>query len=272
MHPDLQRRVQRYGWNYASGVYDRAWQSRLEPAQKRLLDHASLEPGDRVLDVACGTGLVSVPAAQAVGPEGRLVGTDLSGDMITAARKRARHRGLQNIEFHRQDAESLEFEDESFDKALCSLGLMYVPDPEAAVAEMHRVLAPGGTAVAAVWGRRDRCGWAGVFPIVDRRVNSEVCPLFFRLGTGGALTAAFEAAGFDDIRTDRFMTDLEFSSADEACEAAFDGGAVAMAWKRLDDQEKKSANAEYLESIADYRTNGGYSLPGEFVVVSGSRQ
>lgn len=271
MHPDLQRRVQRYGWNYASDVYEQAWHRQLKPAQERLLELAALEPGDRVLDIACGTGLVSFPAADAVSPGGRLVGTDLSDEMVAQAQRRSAENGAEQVEFLRQDAEALEFEDESFNKVLCSLGLMYVPDPRKAVAEMHRVLEPGGTAVAAVWGRRDRCGWASVFPIVDSRVKSEVCPLFFQLGTGGALSAAFEAAGFEDIRSDRFQTELQFDSDEEACLAAFDGGAVAMAWRRIDDEQKESANEEYLESIAKFRTNGGYSLPGEFVVVSGRR-
>lgn len=271
MHPDLQRRVQRYGWDYASKVYDRSWQSQIEPAQSRLLEHAGLEPGDRVLDIACGTGLVSIPAAETVAPDGHLVGTDLSDEMVAAADRRARENGLDNTEFDRQDAESLDVQDKSFDKALCSLGLMYVPEPRKAVAEMHRVLVPGGTAVAAVWGRRDRCGWASVFSIVDRRVKSDVCPLFFQLGTGGALSAAFNAAGFEDVRSDRFRTELAFESDAAACEAAFEGGPVAMAWKRIEENEKESAGEEYLDSIAEYRTNGRYAIPGEFVVVSGRR-
>jgi ubiquinone/menaquinone biosynthesis C-methylase UbiE len=96
------------------------------------------------------------------------------------------------------DAEALTFDAASFDVALCALGLMYVPEPQKAIAEMHRVLPPRGRAVVAVWGARNRCGWAEIFPIVDRRVASEVCPMFFQLGTGDMLRNVFEAAGFTE--------------------------------------------------------------------------
>lgn len=68
---------------------------------------------------------------------------------------------------------------------------------ERALKEMKRALKPGGRAVAAVWGRRAHCGWADIFPIVDARVKSEVCPLFFQLGTGDLLQQTFLAAGFE---------------------------------------------------------------------------
>ena len=104
---------------------------------------------------------------------------------------------MPNVRFERMDAEELRFPESSFDVILCALGLMYVPDPEKAVREFHRVLRPSGRAVAAVWGQRSKCGWAEIFPIVDARVQSDVCPMFFRLGTGESLRRAFAAAGFE---------------------------------------------------------------------------
>jgi SAM-dependent methyltransferase len=86
---------------------------------------------------------------------------------------------------------------------------MYAPDPEHAIAEMHRVLRPGCRAACAVWGERRKCGWADIFPIVDARVQSEVCPMFFRLGMGEAFQRAFQSAGFGAIASGasrRFFT------------------------------------------------------------------
>jgi len=122
-----------------------------------MLDMAALAPGERVLDVACGTGLVSFRARDAVGPWGRVLGTDLSGAMVDESRRRAEREGARNIAFERLDAEKLAIEAEPFDAALCALGLMYFPDPEQALREMHRHLKPGGRAAAAVWGARPRC-------------------------------------------------------------------------------------------------------------------
>jgi SAM-dependent methyltransferase len=168
-------------------------------------------------------------------------------------------------------AEALELPEGAFDAALCALGLMYVPDPEQALREMHRVLTPGGRMAAVVWGARKNCGWAEVFPIVDRRVDSEVCPLFFRLGTGDALKAAFRTAGFDDVTAERFSVALPFGSAEAACEAIFWGGPVALAWRKFDEATRAEARAEYLDSIAPYRTGDGYAIPGEFVIARGMK-
>ncbi len=158
MDPRLQRRVQRYGWDRAVDHYERHWARQLEPAQRSLLRMAALRPGERVLDIACGTGLVTFPAVDKVGAEGSVLATDLSGDMIDALRSDAASRDLTNLAFERMGAEELDLTDRSFDVALCALGLMYVPDPMQAMREMHRVLVAGGRAVAAVWGARANCG------------------------------------------------------------------------------------------------------------------
>ena len=105
---------------------------------------------------------------------------------------------MSQVRFERRDAEALGTDEARFDAALCALGLMYVPDPVNALEEMFRTLKPGGRAVAAVWGERKRCGWADIFPVVDARVSSEVCPMFFQLGTRNVLEITFEKAGFTD--------------------------------------------------------------------------
>src|SRR5262249_18690769 len=151
----------------------------------------------------------------------------------------------------------------------CSLGLMYVPEPLKALRLIRRLLKPGGRMGAAVWGRRDRCGWAGIFPVVDARVKSEVCPLFFQLGTGDSLSTAMSMAGFEEIRVDRLATRLEYSSAEQATGAAFAGGRVAWAYAHFDRETREAAHTEYLKTIEPYRCGEGYSIPGEFVVTTG---
>lgn len=271
MDARLQKRVQRYGWDRAAPHYERSWQSQLEPAQTVLIEMARLTPGEAVLDIACGTGLVTFRAAAAVAPAGTVTGTDIAEDMIAEARKLADAKGITNVVFERMDAEALTVEDAAFDAALCALGLMYAPDPERAVAEMYRVLRLGGPAVAAVWGERRNCGWADIFPIVDARVQSEVCPMFFRTGTGDCLAHAFGAAGFSEISTRRLRTTLDYANAADACEAAFVGGPIALAHGRFTDAVKTEAYAEYLASIAPYRSGERYAIPGEFVVVAGRK-
>jgi SAM-dependent methyltransferase len=168
------------------------------------------------------------------------------------------------------DAERLELPEDSFDAALCVLGLMYLPHPERALAEILRVLRSRGRVVLAVWGERRRCGWAGLFPIVDAEVASEVCPLFFRLGQGNALAELCVAAGLEVTCESRITTALSYCDADEACDAAFVGGPVALAWSRLDAAARTRVRSRYLESIATWRRKGCFRIPAEFVIVTAS--
>jgi ubiquinone/menaquinone biosynthesis C-methylase UbiE len=268
MEPRLQRRVQRYGWDRAVAAYEQGWRDQLEPAHDLMLDMVALQAGDRVLDVACGTGLVTMRIAAAVGAIGAVVGTDISGRMVDEARRMATRRCLANASFERADAEALPFADQSFDAAVCGFGLMYVPEPIKALVEMRRSLKPGGRAAAAVWGARRHCGWAEIFPITDARVASDVCPMFFQLGTQDVLAHAFTAAGFGEMRLERLATTLCYACAEDALAAVFRGGPVALAYSRFDEATKRAVHAEYLESIAAWRTGDGYRIPSEFVVAT----
>ena len=269
MDARLQRRVQRYGWDRAVADYEAGWRAQLEPAQSLMLDMAALRPGERVLDVACGTGLVSFRIVDAVGEDGAVVGTDISGEMVEAARRLAAERNIGNARFERCDAEELCLDDEPFDAALCGFGLMYVPNPVKALEEMGRLVKPAGRTAVAVWGARAKCGWAEIFPITDARVASEVCPMFFHLGTQDILARCFAEAGFTDIRSERLEVTLVYASDDDALGAAFRGGPVALAYSRFDDTTKRAVHTEYLRSIAACRSGGEYRIPGEFVVAVG---
>ncbi len=271
MNPDFQRRIQRYGWDKAVPYYESAWQRALRPAQQRLVEVADVKTGERVLDVAAGTGLVTRPVAEQVGENGRVLAVDLSNQMVETLRAIIQRNGHGQVDAQQMDAENLDVPDEAFDVVLCSLGLMYVPEPRKAIQEMHRVLVPGGRAVALVWGRRAGCGWADLFPIMDKRVKSDVCPLFFQLGTGNNLETQFQSAGFEEITTDRFNMELPFENEEEACEAAFWGGAVALAWDKFDEEKRAGARREYLGSIDEYRDGEGYRIPGEFVIAQGCK-
>ena len=268
MDARLQRRIQRYGWDLAAVDYESLWQAQLAEAQDALLALASPAVGERILDIACGTGLVSLEAARAVGPNGHVLGIDLSKRMIDTAERRARDLKVSNCMFSRMDAETLALPDAGFDVALCALGLMYMPDPEQALREMCRVLRPGGRVSLAVWGERSKCGWSAIFPIVDVEVASDVCPLFFRLGEQDALARLCADAKFENVSHRRITATLTFSDADEACDAAFVGGPVALAWSRFDDEVRARVRARYLDAIESWRHGQGYRIPGEFVIAA----
>jgi len=264
MDARVQTRIQRYGWDLAADDYEPLWAAQLSGVQRGLLDAAALAPGECVLDVACGTGRVALQAAQAVGALGSVLGVDLSARMVDAAQRRA----LPNTRFARMDAQQLALPDTQFDVVLCSLGLMYLPDPGQALREVRRVLRPGGRLVLSVWGERARCGWAALFEIVDAEVASEVCPLFFGLGREDALAGLCGETGLQRIRQRRLGTALTYADGDEACRAAFVGGPVALAWSRFSEKARDRVRARYLDGLAAWRDGAGYRVPAEFVIVT----
>ena len=269
MKPELQRRVQRYGWDKAAEYYENNWQAQLKPAHDLLLEVSKIQPSEHIIDIAAGTGLITFRMAEIVGPSGSVLATDISDEMVKIGNNSVRFKGLSNVIFKRMDAENLSCEDNTFNVVTCALGLMYFPDPNAALVEMYRVLQKGGRAVAAVWGSRKKCGWADIFPIIDARVNTDVCPMFFNLGETEVLKYPFESAGFNDISLLKIETTLTYASAEEACQASFLGGPVAMAYSRFNESTRNEVKIEYIKSIEPFKTENGYEIPGEFVICSG---
>ena len=272
MDPKLQIRVQRYGWDAASELYEEGWQGPLAPAQRTLLRVAGIKPGELVVEAACGSGLVTRALAEAVGPSGEVLATDLSQNMVDLTARSCADAGYGWVTTARMSADDLQVEQGSFDAALCALGLMYVPDAGKAAVSMMQAVKLRGRVVATVWGERKNCGWAEIFPIVDARVVSEVCPLFFASGAPGSLVRDFEQAGLRDIEEHRQREVLEFPDERSLLSAMLLGGPVALAVKRFTPETMAEVEGEFLHSVKDYRSaDGSYRIPGEFVTVVGYR-
>lgn len=125
-----------------SGNYDNGdWHPRIA---HRLVEHAHLRPGQKILDIATGTGMVAIEAAQIVGSTGQVIGIDIATGMIEQARRKAEGLGLSNIEFQIADAEALDFLDDRFDYIFCSSAFIWMSDLLGALRLWHRLLKPGG--------------------------------------------------------------------------------------------------------------------------------
>jgi ubiquinone/menaquinone biosynthesis C-methylase UbiE len=263
MDPRVFRRVQRYGWDAAAVAYDRDWVPLLEWLTESCVERAEPRAGERLLDLATGTGIGAFAAARAVGPSGLVTGMDVSEKMVTLASQRAAAESFDNVSFRRRDMEDTGAPDGGYDAVTCAFGLMFAAERAAAFAEMARITAPGGRVSISVWGRRAACGFAEVFPIVDAHVASEVCPLFFSLGVPGVPTAHLERAGFEDVFEESVPVTLSWASADEACSAMLEGGAVALAWNRFDAATQAIVRAEYLASLEPFRRGDRYDVAAE---------
>lgn len=273
MTPNVQLRIQRYGWDAAAPYYHDGWEAQLRGAHAHLMRLADMQAGQTVLEIACGSGLVTTLIAQAVGENGVVLATDISQGMLDDLKQRLLPSLRQRVTFERMPAEALSVPNGTFDAAVSALGLMYTTDPGMAVRNMARAVKEGGTVAATVWGERKNCGWAEVFPIVDSRVASEVCPLFFGTGAPGALSHQFRDAGIESITEHRHSEILHFASDTQLVDAVLLGGPVALAVKRFNEADWKAVRLEFLESVSAFKNvDGNYRIPGEFVTVKGKRQ
>lgn len=119
---------------------------------RRTVDRLGLRAGEAVLDVCCGSGGSALPAAEAVGPAGKVVAVDLADKLVSLGEAKARARGLENIEFRTADMLALGYPDASFDVVVCVFGIFFVPDMVAATKELWRMLRPGGRLALTTWG------------------------------------------------------------------------------------------------------------------------
>ncbi|WP_199522497.1 methyltransferase domain-containing protein [Geodermatophilus marinus] len=233
-----------------------------------LVDAAGVTAGDRVLDVACGTGIVARTAAERAGPAGHVVGLDLNEAMLTVAR-----RIRPDLDWRQGDAASLPFPDGSFDVALCQSGLMFVPDVAASVGEMARVVRPGGRVAAQVWSSLDR--QTAIHPLADAvarfagRDAVDLIGTYFRLGDREEFTGQFTRAGLrvSDVRT--LPVTVRAPSVDDYITTEVESTPLV---DRISEDVYRRIREEARAGLARYRdATGALVLPLEAYLVAAAR-
>jgi ubiquinone/menaquinone biosynthesis C-methylase UbiE len=186
----------------AAVTYDRMGPQFFAHFGQWLVDQAHLTPGAEVLDVAAGRGAVLFPAAQQVGPSGRVRGTDLSADMVRETLADIRRAGWPQVTMQQMDAEQLDFPAAVFDCVLCGFAVMFFPQPQQALHEFFRVLKPGGRVGLTTWAEESFLSWcsraltACLPPPAPPAASGPAAP---RFNTPALLEEALQQAGFVDI-------------------------------------------------------------------------
>jgi SAM-dependent methyltransferase len=201
------------GWNEWREFNDRADAH----ISERLVELAGVQLGNRVLDVAAGYGEPALTAARKAGPEGSVVATDISAEMLAFGRERAAAAGLVNVEFLQSDASGLDLPRASFDAAVSRWGIIFEPDAEAAAARIRGFLKPGARMAISSWGEADQVPFLSI-PMRTTMERFDIPPL--PAGTPGPLSrptpaaigALLEAGGFADVDVERDEVIFEFDS------------------------------------------------------------
>ena len=238
----------------------------------------ALRPGQRVLELAGGPGTLSLMAARAVGTDGHVTYSDFAEPMVAAARERLRAEGEPAVECLVIDAEAIDLPDGSVDAVACRMGFMLMADPEAALRETARVLAPGGRVGLAVWGAAEDNPWA-VVPM--RAVASELkappppsdAPGMWSLADPGRLRSALERAGLTDVRIEELDESTEFDSPEHFVEVtARLAGPLRALLASVDATQQEQIKARIRDATAPYQGDDGRVIFPQRMLVASARR
>jgi ubiquinone/menaquinone biosynthesis C-methylase UbiE len=209
-----------------------------------LVQLANPQLGERVLDVACGTGIVARNIAPRVGLQGIVIGLDANPDMIDMARTAAEKEQIA-IEWYTSSAEQLPFPDEHFDLILCQFGLMFFTDKHAALREMYRVLKKGGRVVLSVWQGLDRHPfYQTLHEVSQQHFGKSSVQTVFSLGNANELRTWLTASGFGHIEIEPMSITAHFPQPEEFLAWEIDiNPAEAPALQNLDKEAQQEIMA-----------------------------
>jgi SAM-dependent methyltransferase len=248
------------------------------PLTEALIRDAVISEGQTVLDVAGGAGEPSLTIAERVGSKGGVTCTDGVAEMVLAAESEAQRRGLTNITFRHCVADSLPFESNSFDAVVCRLGVMFFPDPLAALREMLRVAKPGGSVSLAVWHKDELNPFTHVVTgVMSRYVESPPAepdaPNAFRFAESGKLAGIFKLAGAGDVheREFRFQIEAPISPSEYWQLRAETSDTLRAKLAKLSADQVLRVKQEVKEAAGEFFPNNRMNFPAQMIIVTGKK-
>ncbi len=250
-----------------------------QPVTQALIEDAGIVEGQSILDVAGGSGEPSFTITERVGPNGSVMCTDLVAEMVSGAQSEAQRLGLTNIKFQQCSADSLPFENNSFDVVTCRLGAMFFPDPLAALREMLRVTKPNGGLALAVWGKSELNPFFSlVTDVVERHLGAATpadpnAPGAFRFDEPDTLARILQQAGAINVKERPLDFRITASMSPEEFWAmrSETSGTLREKLAPLSAQKRIPIDQELEEAFGKFSLNNQMSLPARVIVVTGNK-
>ena len=280
MEPSEFKRASHAVWEAMAPGWEE-WHTWLEtggrPATERMIEALEASPGDTILELAAGTGVVGFSAATAIGGDTQLIISDFAEAMVEAAQRQGAELGLRNVEYRVLDAEALDLPDEAVDGVLCRWGYMLLGDPAAAFAETRRVLRPGGRLSCSVFSGPAENPWAAL-PMSVLVESGHLPPPepgqpgILALGDPDRLSGLITGAGFSEPEIEAVQLAFPFTG-DEDYWRFLNGvaGAISMALARLDEDDRAEVEATLTNRLDPFRTADGLDLPAVSLVAAAAR-
>jgi ubiquinone/menaquinone biosynthesis C-methylase UbiE len=238
------------------------------PSAADLIHLAALRPGERVLDIACGTGVVARLASQQVGATGIVAGLDVNPGMLAVARS-ATPPGMP-IEWHEASADAMPIPDASFDVVLCQMGLQFMPDKRAALREMRRVLVRGGRLILNVPGPTPR-----LFTILGealaRHIGAEAAGFVnhvFSLHDSAEIQNLVSGAGFESVSVQSETKPLRLPAPEEFLWQYVHSTPLAGAVAQVDDERRASLEHEVVAKWQEFVKDGALVLQVRMLIAT----
>lgn len=272
------------GPNFASAEYAEQWRrgKRLRgetsvAVTEMMLDLANIQIGDHVLELAAGMGDVAVMTAQRVGPNGHVLATDISTNMLDLANETVREAGLTNVETRVMDAENVDVAPNSVNAALCRFALMFFHNPLNTLTGVHLALKPAGRFAVTVWSTAEKNPFHALPLAIASRLAEIPLPAaaqpgMFALSGQGVLEECYTKAGFRDVDVRAVPVQRHFASTAEAIEAMKDSfPRLKVLMDKLSDTDRELAWSEIERQLSQFEGPNGFEAPGEWLIGVGTK-
>jgi ubiquinone/menaquinone biosynthesis C-methylase UbiE len=242
------------------------------PFAARLVELLAIRPGSRVLDVAAGPGPVAVAAAQAAGPSGSVLATDISPVWEKFIAAEAAAAGVATVAFRAMPGEALDLEDGGFDVAACQFGLMFMSDASTALRHMRRVLRPHGRLGVAVWSTPDKVGHFRPMRALQESLpedpSTAQSPSPLSMGAPGLIEGLVQEACFEHIELHRFTAEHIIEDPEQEWLRLTQEGAFADRLALLDEAHRARSKAAVLDAIESMRRHDQIVVSSEALIVT----